>query len=88
MEVIVMEQLIQIVGALLILAAFILAQLGRLNPHSRSYLVANLAGSAILSVDAWIGEEWGFFLLESVWALVSAYGLAQVLRGRPPAAAH
>ncbi len=78
-----MEQLIQIVGALLILAAFILAQLGRLNPHSRSYLVANLAGSAILAVDAWFGEEWGFFLLEGVWALVSVWGLIR-LKGRGP----
>jgi hypothetical protein len=88
MEVIVMEQLIQIVGALLVLAAFILAQLDRLSPHSRTYLAANLAGSAILTVEAWIGDDWGFLMLEGVWAVVSAYGLVQVLRGRTPTAAH
>jgi hypothetical protein len=87
MEVIVMEQLIQIAGALLILAAFILTQLDRLSPHSRTYLLANLGGSAVLTVEAWIGQDWGFLLLEGVWALVSAYGLVQVLRGRTPTAA-
>lgn len=30
----------------------------------------------------------GFLLLEAVWALLSAWSLAQVLRGRAPASAH
>jgi hypothetical protein len=80
--------LLQIGGALLILAGFTAAQSGRLDPHSRSYLSLNLAGSSLLAYDALHGAEWGFFVLEVVWALVSAWGLAQVLRGRRPAAAH
>jgi hypothetical protein len=76
-------QLIQIGGALLILAAFTAAQSGRMNPHSRRYLALNLAGSSILAYDALHGQEWGFFVLEFVWALVSAWGL---LRGRVAAA--
>jgi hypothetical protein len=74
--------LLQIGGALLILVAFIAAQSGHLNPHTRSYLVLNLAGSAILSYDALHGEEWGFLILELVWAIVSAWGLLQLARGR------
>ena len=73
-----MEQLIQVGGALLILAAFTAAQLGRVDPHARSYLVLNLVGSSILAFDALHGEQWGFLLLEAVWALVSAWGLARV----------
>ena len=83
-----MDQLIQIGGALLILAAFIAAQTGRVNPRSRAYLLLNLAGSAVLAYDALHGREWGFLLLEAVWAIVSAWGLLQVTRGRAPAAAH
>ena len=75
-----MGQLVQIVGALLILTGFVLAQLGVLDQRSRSYLVVNLVGSAVLTVDAWRESQWGFFLLEFVWALVSAWGLFQVLR--------
>ncbi len=81
-------QVTQVVGALLILAAFAAAQFGALHPHSRLYLVLNLVGSAVLTVLAAAERQYGFLLLEAVWALVSAWGLVQLMRGRPPAAAH
>jgi hypothetical protein len=80
-------QVVQIVGALLILAAFALAQAGRLNQHSAVYLVLNLAGSLILAVLAYIEAQWGFLLLEGVWALVSAWGLLRQLRANHSSAA-
>ena len=73
---------VQIAGALAILAAFALAQAGALDQHSRRYLVLNLAGSAVLAVDAYVERQWGFLLLEGAWAVVSAWGLAAVLRTR------
>ena len=51
-----MDQVIQVGGALLILVAFVAAQLGRLDPQAWSYLVLNV-GSAILTVDAYLGRE-------------------------------
>ena len=69
------EQLVQILGALLILAGFVAGQVGMLRVDSRPYLWLNLAGSLILTVDAWRGRQWGFVLLEGVWAVVSAWGL-------------
>ena len=60
-----MEQVIQVVGALLILAGFAAAQFGLLRLDSRSYLVLNLVGSAILAWLAWEERQWGFLLLES-----------------------
>ena len=83
-----MDQLVQIAGALMILAAFAALQLGRISASSRLYLWLNLVGSAILAGLAWHEEQWGFLLLEGVWAIVSAWSLAQVLRGRPPRIAH
>jgi hypothetical protein len=80
--------LIQLAGALLILAGFIAAQTGHLNPRTPGYLALNLVGSAILTYDALHGQEWGFFVLEFVWALVSAFGLVQLARGRTAAVAH
>jgi hypothetical protein len=47
--------------------------------------VLNLLGSATLAVLAWYGRQWGFLLLEAVWALVSGWGLFRVFRGRAPA---
>ena len=83
-----MDQLVQVAGALLILSAFAALQFGRMRADSRVYLLLNLLGSAVLTVLAWYEEQWGFLLLESVWAVVSAWGLVRVWRGDEPAAAH
>ncbi len=81
-----MEQLVQIVGAILILVAYAGAQAGRLDQRSISYLVLNLVGSAILAVLAAIEGQPGFLLLESVWAVVSLGSLVSELRGADPEA--
>ncbi len=83
-----MEQAIQVVGALMILAGFTAAQIGRMRVDSRAYLILNLVGSAILAYLAVIEEQWGFVLLEAVWTIVSAWSLVRVLRGLPVAGAH
>jgi hypothetical protein len=83
-----MDQIIQVVGAVLILVAYAAAQFGALNQRSRAYLILNLVGSAVLAVLAWHEAQWGFLLLEGVWALVSLWGLIQVQRGQPPAEVH
>ncbi|HEY6730542.1 MAG TPA: hypothetical protein VI039_05910 [Solirubrobacterales bacterium] len=76
-----MEQLIQIAGALLILTAFAAVQFDRMRPEARLYLALNLVGSVILAVLAWHESQWGFLLLEGVWAVVSAWGLWVALFG-------
>lgn len=83
-----MEQIVQILGALAILAAFVLAQWHVIDPGSLRYLVPNLVGSTALAIDAYFGAQWGFVLLEGVWAIVSAAAVArEVLRAviTPPA---
>jgi hypothetical protein len=74
---------VQIAGALAVLAGFALAQLGALDQRSRFYLLLNLAGATVLAVDAWVGRQWGFLLLEGVWALVSAWSLARTRSSAP-----
>jgi hypothetical protein len=83
-----MDQLPQILGAILILTAFAASQLDRMSPHSRVYLLLNLIGAGVLTGVALDERDWGFFLLEAVWTLVSAWGLAAVLRGGTASAAH
>jgi hypothetical protein len=84
-----MDQVVQIVGALLILAAFAAVQFDRMRTDSRLYLTLNLLGSAILAVLALASSQWGFVLLEVVWTIISAWGLLVMLRGgagrKPPA---
>lgn len=79
-----MDQLLQIGGALLILIAYGLGQLGRLDQRSLAYLLLNLIGSAILGALAAVGRQWGFLLLEGAWAIISLGGIAARLRTRDP----
>jgi hypothetical protein len=83
-----MDQIAQIAGAVLILIAFTAAQRGTMSPHSLVYLALNLAGSVVLTVVAAVEFDLGFLLLEAVWAVVSAWGLWQLSRGRGPSPAH
>lgn len=75
-----LSQAIQVVGALGVLAAFAAVQFGMLSTHAWLYLLLNLAGSALLAVLAALDVQYGFLLLEGVWALVSAWGIAQERR--------
>jgi hypothetical protein len=77
-----MTSLLQIIGALLVLAGFGAAQFGRLTTTSVTYLTVNLVGSALLAGLALDGHEWGFLLLEGVWAIVSAIGLIRLRLAR------
>jgi hypothetical protein len=43
--------------------------------------VLNVVGAGVLALDAWRERQWGFLLLEAVWALVAAFGLAREVRG-------
>ncbi len=70
-----MNLVIQIVGSLLVLAGFALAQKGTLDQRSRYYLTLNLLGSGALAAEATFERQWGFLLLEGVWAIVSAISL-------------
>jgi hypothetical protein len=77
-----MHSAIQVAASLLILVPFVLAQTGRLTPASPSYLVLNLVGSTVLAIDALLGRQWGFLLLEGVWAIVSTVALVRLVQGR------
>lgn len=66
-----------VVGACLILLAFAWLQLGRWQARDPAYLWANLLGAGLLSVVAWLEQQWGFLLLEGVWTLVAAHSLVR-----------
>ena len=83
-----MLQVISVLGALAILAAFAANLFGWISPSNLWYSVANFLGSAVLTVVAIVDRQLGFLLLEGTWALVSLWGIYSALRGRraPPGA--
>ena len=77
-----MIQIISLVGSLCILGAFAATQFKFLNTSNVLYIVLNFVGSSILSIIAIIERQWGFLLLEGVWALISLWSLIRLLRGQ------
>ena len=76
-----MLQIISVLGALAILGAYVANQFRLIGPSNMSYSVTNFIGSTVLTVIAVIKVQWGFILLEAVWALVSLWGIITLLRG-------
>ena len=82
-----MLQIVSVLGALAILGAYIANQLRFIGPSNMSYSVMNFIGSTILTVIAVIEVQWGFILLEGVWALMSLWGIITLLRDGTPSGA-
>jgi hypothetical protein len=82
-----MEQAVSIGGALLILIAYAGNQGGWLDRQRPLYSLMNLVGSLVLAVVAWRASQWGFLLLEGVWALVSVPPLLRRGFRGPPSSA-
>lgn len=80
-----MGQVVQVVGAILIVGAYMAYTKGRLRLDSIQFLGLNMVGAAILTVIAFVDELYGFLLLEFVWTWVSARGFRRALKARQTA---
>ena len=76
------EQGLEVLGAILILVAYGLAQFRGMNRHGVPFLVLNAVGSVILGGIAAVHAQWGFLLVYAVWAVVALVGLVPSLRAR------
>ncbi len=76
-----MSEALQWAGAILVLIAFGLSQWGVWSVRSYRYLVFNLAGGAGLCAAALLSKQWGFVLVEGVWALVAGRSIVVALIG-------
>jgi hypothetical protein len=77
-----MSEVLQWTAAIVVLAAFALSQWGVWSVLSYRYLVCNFVGGASLSAAAVLSHQWGFVLLEGIWALVAGRGIVARLSGR------
>jgi hypothetical protein len=69
-----------LVGAGMILGAYIANQRGWLSPADRLYNLLNVVGSALLAWIAIVDRRAGFIVLEVAWALASLPGLVKARR--------
>ena len=69
------DQLVSLLGAALILAAYVGLQRGWLPRESRLYNALNFVGSGLLTYVAIKDRRMGFIILEAAWALLSVPGM-------------
>lgn len=75
-------QLLSVVGALMILAAYGLIQNGVWRALDPGYLTLNILGSLLLGIVALAERQIGFILLEFAWAGVGCVGAVQAWKAR------
>jgi len=81
-----LHQLIGIVGALLVLGAYLALQRGWLTLEQRVYHLMNFVGAGLLAWIAATERQVGLTLVEGAWALLSVPGLLRPQRPQGPSA--
>jgi hypothetical protein len=74
------DQLVSMVGAVLILSGYLALQRGWLGRETRAYNALNFFGSALLTYAAVRNWNLGFIILEGAWALLSLPGTIRPAR--------
>ena len=72
------DQIISLIGAFLILAAFMANTFKWLKADAPAYQVLNLLGAGALTYTAVVGRQYGFILLEGIWTIVSLVALVRM----------
>ena len=72
-------QIISFIGAILILTAYGALQLNRLANDTIAFQTLNLFGGIFLCITAVELRQYGFILVEGLWAVLSVVGLWRVL---------
>jgi hypothetical protein len=81
-------QVMSIVGALMVLAAYGLNQGGFWRELHAGYLALNILGSLMLGVVAIVDQRAGFILLEFAWAGLGLIGVARAIRSKHQHTSH
>lgn len=69
-------------GVAMILIAYLLVQLDRLDARGVAYSLVNAVGASLVVVSLVVDFNLSAFIVEVFWALISLYGLVRSLRAR------
>lgn len=73
---------IGVLGAVAVLAGYLLLQLGRLTRNDKSFLLLNLFGSAGILCSLAFKFNLSATLIEAAWFAISFYGLVRLALAR------
>ena len=75
---------IGVIGAMTIVAAYLMLQVGRLDARSLSYSIANGLGAAAIIFSLIFDFNLGAFVMEAFWLAISLYGIYRAFGLRKP----
>lgn len=70
-----LHQAVSLIGAAMILGAYVALQTRRLDREDRLFNALNFFGSGLLTYSAVVDRNVGFIVLEASWALLSLPGM-------------
>jgi len=65
------------IGVATIIVTYVLLQTGRVKSESLTYSVLNGAGAALIVFSLFYSFNFSAFVVESLWVLISIYGIAK-----------
>lgn len=71
-----------LVGAALIIVAYLLLQLRKIDADNVWYSAANAAGAALILLSLWFKFNLAAVIIEAFWLAISLYGVAAALSRR------
>jgi len=69
-------------GVAMILIAYLMVQLGRLDARSLTAALVNAAGAGLVVLSLTVDFNLSAFVVESAWCLISLFGAVRALRAR------
>jgi len=76
------SQLSSLIGAALLLFAFIALSFRRLSSESIVYHMFNFLGAILLCVSATLAINYGFLILNGAWTVVSGLTIIRLIKSR------
>ena len=78
-----LQDFVGIAGAVLIIIAYLLLQLRRIDAGNVWYSAANAAGAALILLSLWFDFNLAAVIIEAFWLLISLYGIGATLARKP-----
>ena len=71
------------VGVVLIIVAYLMLQLNRINSNSLSYSLLNAFGASLIIISLIFNFNLSAFIMEAIWVVISLFGLYRYFRPQP-----
>ena len=76
------HDLLGIAGVAMILGAYLLVQIGRLDPRGFAGSMVNAIGAGLVVISLTVDFNLAAFVVETAWCAISVYGAARALLAR------